>query len=161
MGLFLLSVLLWDVREECSPSDTGCQLVSRRPSLAEEQWGSLLSPLLWPVSPPVERDKREGIWLSWHSGADLGLPRRTSGTLCSENDPGLATGAEGAALWERVCTRGSGMRGFPLLQRGLCPAGPYALDGSLSIPLPRDRAGPTLVVVERGLKKRCDCSQVV
>lgn len=36
---------------------------------------------------------------------------------------------------------------------GLCPAGPYALDGSLSIPLPLDRAGPTLVVVERGLEE--------
>ena len=43
-GLFLLSSSLWDTREGCSPSDTGCQLVSRRPSLAEEQWGSLLSP---------------------------------------------------------------------------------------------------------------------
>ena len=36
---------------------------------------------------------------------------------------------------------------------GLCPAGPYALDGSLSIPLPPDRAHPTLVVVERGLEE--------
>lgn len=36
---------------------------------------------------------------------------------------------------------------------GLCPAGPYALDGRLSIPLLPDRAGPTLVVVERGLEE--------
>ena len=66
--------------------DTGCQLVSRRPSLAEEQWGSLLSPLPWPVSPPVERDKREGIWLSWHLGGRSGPAKAdNSGTLCSEN----------------------------------------------------------------------------
>lgn len=124
VGLFLLSLRLWDMREGCSPFDTGCQLVSRRPSLAEEQWGSLLSPLPWPVSPSVERDKREGIWLSWHSGG-RSRPAKAdnSGTLCSENvrGLGLATGAAGGAPWERVCPRGSGMWGFPLLQRRAVP----------------------------------------
>lgn len=63
-GLFLLLVSLQDVREGRSLSDTGCQPVSRRPSLAEEQWGSLLSPLPRFVSLPVGKDKREGTWLS-------------------------------------------------------------------------------------------------
>lgn len=70
------------MREGCSLSDTGCQLVSRSPSLAAEQWGSLLSPLPSPISPPVEKDKRDGTWLSRRSGADLGLPRGTTVRHC-------------------------------------------------------------------------------
>lgn len=65
-GLFLLSVSLQDVREGCSLSDTGCQPVARWPSLAGEQWGSLLSPPPSFISPPIGKDKREGTWLSGH-----------------------------------------------------------------------------------------------
>lgn len=65
-GLFLLSVSFQDVREGCSLSDTGCQPMFRQPSLAGEQWGSLLSPPPSFVSPPIGKDKREGTWLSGH-----------------------------------------------------------------------------------------------
>lgn len=42
-GLFLFPAHSWDMREGYSHPDRGCQLVSRRASLAGGQWGSLMS----------------------------------------------------------------------------------------------------------------------
>lgn len=123
-----------------------------------------LSPLPWPVSPPVERDKREGIWLSWHSRGRSGPAKAdNSGTLCSENARGPGAGhwgcgghsaGEGLSPWEWNAGLPSSAEGGcalqdPMLWMAACPS-----------PCLRTELVPLWWWWRGGLKKRWDCSQV-
>lgn len=75
--------------------------------------------------------------------------------------PWLGTGAMGRSAGEGL-SRGSGMRGLPLLQREAPLQRPSSLEVILVVPLPLDRPRPHMLLWWhwRGAVKRGDGSQV-